>query len=162
MGVMAITWSQLHVASLRGRRAPESRARSGWTLDAGLTLLEVLFAMSLLTVGLLAIASAFPVAMSGVAQGNQQTTALFLAEQRLEEIKATAFASITSANFPAEGYGTIANGPGYRRAVTITSSPGGVANTVRVDVNVFYRPVMSFGVLTAERQITVSTLVASR
>ena len=118
--------------------------------------------MSLLSIGLLAIASAFPVALSGVAQGNQQTTALFLAEQRAEEIKATAFASITSANFPAEAYGTIANAPGYRRTVTVTSSPGGVANTVRVDVNVFYRPVISLGVLVAERQITVSTLVASR
>src|SRR5712691_802435 len=102
MGVLAIAWSQLHVASLRGRRAPASRVRPSRASATGLTLLEVLFAMSLLTVGLLAIASAFPVAMSGVAQGNQQTTALFLAEQRLEEIKATAFASITSTNFPAE------------------------------------------------------------
>ena len=112
--------------------------------------------------GLLAVAVAFPAAVSGVEQGKQQTTAAFLAEQRLEEIKAADFSNITSTNFPAEALGSIANHPRFRRTVTITSTPGGVANTVRVDVSVFYRPVMSFGVLVRERQVTLSTLIADR
>jgi hypothetical protein len=122
----------------------------------------VLFAISLLTVGLLAVAVAFPVGVSGVEQGRQQTTALFLAEQRLEQAKATDFTAITAANFPAEALGTIAGFPRYRRAVTITNSPGGVANTLRIDVSVFYRPVMSFGVLASEREVRLSTLIAER
>jgi type II secretory pathway pseudopilin PulG len=161
MGVRVFAWwQQLHVAPWRGRR--ESGAGLLGNSAAGLTLLEVLFAISLLSVGLLAVAVAFPAGLSGVEQGKQQTTAVFLADQRLEQIKATDFSSITSANFPAEGIGTIANHPRFRRTVTITNSPGGVANTVRVDVNVFYRPVVSFGVLATERQVTVSTLIADR
>jgi Tfp pilus assembly protein PilV len=163
MGVLAFAWwQQLHVASRRGRRVRESGARVPRSSAAGLTLLEVLFALALLSVGLLAVAVAFPVGVSGVEQGKQQTTAVFLADQRLEQIKATDFSSITAANFPAEAFGTIASHPRFRRTVTITNSPGGVANTVRVDVSVFYRPVVSFGVLTAERQVTVSTLIADR
>jgi len=163
MGVLVFArWPQLHVAPWRGRCARESGARPVGNSAAGLTLLEVLFALALLSVGLLAVALAFPAGVAGVEQGKQQTTAIFLADQRLEQIKATDFSNITAANFPAEGINTIANHPRFRRTVTITNSPGGVANTVRVDVSVFYRPVVSFGVLTAERQVTVSTLIADR
>jgi Tfp pilus assembly protein PilV len=163
MGVLAFAWRrQVHVAPWCGRRVREFRARLLGRSAAGLTLLEVLFALALLSVGLLAVAVAFPAGVSGVEQGKQQTTAAFLAEQRLEQVKGTAFASITSANFPAEGFNTIANHPRFRRTVTITDNPGGVANTKRVDVSVFYRPVVSFGVLAAERQVTLSTLIADR
>ena len=163
MGVTVFAWQQqVHVAPWRGRHVRESGARLLGSSADGLTLLEVLFALALLSVGLLAVAVAFPAAVSGVEQGKQQTTAIFLVEQRIEQIKAADFSNITSTNFPAEAFGTIANHPRFRRTVTITSSPGGVANTVRVDVSVFYRPVLSFGVLTAERQVTVSTLIADR
>lgn len=163
MGVLAFaSWQRFHVAPWRDWRVRESGARLPRSSEAGLTLIEVLFALGLLSVGLLAVAVAFPAGLSGVEQGKQQTTAVFLADQRLEQIKATDFASITAANFPAEGFNTIANAPRFRRTVTITSSPGGVANTVRVDVSVFYRPTMSFGVLTTERQVTFSTLIADR
>lgn len=157
MDVRWFCWSRRSTAR-SSRRHLGTRGAS----PPGLTLLEVLFAISLLTVGLLAVAVAFPVGVSGVEQGRQQTTALFLAEQRLEQAKATDFTAITAANFPAEALGTIAGFPRYRRAVTITNSPGGVANTLRIDVSVFYRPVMSFGVLASEREVRLSTLIAER
>lgn len=162
MGVLEFRWWQGHTALRRVRRGLTPGRPAHRSAAAGLTLLEVIFAIALLSVGLLAVAVAFPAGISGVEQGRQQTTAVFLAEQRLEEIKATDFSNITAANFPAEAFGTIATYPQFRRTVTITSSPGGVANTVRVDVSVFYRPVMSFGVLTAEREVRLSTLVADR
>jgi Tfp pilus assembly protein PilV len=131
--------------------------------QSGITLLEVLLALGLIGAGLLALASAFPMGMSGLEAGKQQTVAAFLAEQRLEEIKGTAFANITTANFPAENYGAAGLPVGYRRTVAITNNPGTMTNAVRVDVSVFYRPVMSWGVLTAasaERQVTISGVIA--
>ena len=129
--------------------------------ESGVTLVEILFALAVIGVGLVAVATAFPAATSGVEAGRQQTTAVFLAEHRLEQIKGTAFANITAANFPAENYGSIPTAPRYRRTVTITSNPGGTANTVLVRVDVFYRPVMAWGVLTGERQVALATLIAN-
>lgn len=138
------------------------RFGSGTHDEGGFTLAELLVAMVVLAVGLVAVASGFSYGLAGVEAGKQQTTATFLAEQGLEQIKGTAFVSITAATFPAEGYGAITGAPGYRRTVTVTDAPAGVTNTKRVDVSVFYRPVTGWGVLTAERQVRLSTLVASR
>ena len=165
-------WSQpdKHVVAYRNvfRRSTLStyvrRAHRPLGDQSGISLIEILFAIALIGIGLAAVAAAFPAALSGVEAGQQQTTATFLAEQRLEQIKGTVYANITAANFPAEAYGTIPGAPTYRRTVTITGNPGSppVTNTVRVDVSVFYRPVMAFGVLAGERQVVVSTLIASR
>jgi Tfp pilus assembly protein PilV len=132
----------------------------GITAQSGLALLEILFALGLIGVSLLALAGAFPAGMGGVAVGKQQTTAVFLAEQRLEQIRGTAFASITAANFPSEAYGAATLPAGYRRTVVLTNNPGTMTNAVRADVSVFYRPILAFGVLAAERQVTTSSVVS--
>jgi Tfp pilus assembly protein PilV len=132
--------------------------------QSGLALLEILFALGLISVSLLALAGAFPAGVGGVAVGQQQTTAIFLAEQRLEQIKGTDFASITAANFPSEAYGALTLPPEYRdryrRTVVLTNNPGTMTNAVRADVSVFYRPILAFGVLAAERQVTTSTVIS--
>jgi Tfp pilus assembly protein PilV len=132
----------------------------GITSQSGLALLEILFALGLIGVSLLALAGAFPAGVGGVAAGKQQTTAVFLAEQRLEQIRGTAFASITAANFPNEAYGAATLPAGYRRSVVLTNNPGTMTNAVRADVSVFYRPILAFGVLAAERQVTTSSLIS--
>jgi type II secretory pathway pseudopilin PulG len=140
--------------------------------QSGLTLLEILFALGLIGVSLLALAAAFPAGVGGVEAGKQQTTAIFLAEQRLEQIKGTAFASITVGNFPDEPRGTVSCAgippcglpPEYRdrygREVDITNPAPGMTNALRVDVTVSYRPVLAFGVLLAERRVTTSGLIS--
>jgi Tfp pilus assembly protein PilV len=58
------------------------------TLDArGLTLVEVLVAAALLAVGLVGVMVVVPIASHGVQEGNQLSTATFLAEQRLEQVR---------------------------------------------------------------------------
>jgi hypothetical protein len=108
-----------------------------------------------------------------VETSRQQTTATFLAEQRMEQVHATAlgnslvacmgFANVTGVCFPAQAYGSIANAPGYRSTVTVTDYV--VAGSIvrkRVDVEVFYQPVVAWGVLsTAERSVRLSTLIAN-
>jgi prepilin-type N-terminal cleavage/methylation domain-containing protein len=133
--------------------------------QSGFTLAEVMVAVAIIGLGIVGVSAGLLYATGGMEYGRQQTTAAFLAEQRLEQIKATAlvsFATVTTGTFGAEAYGSIANAPNYRRTVTITNNPGGLVDTKLVEVTVFYRPVTGFGVLTAERQVQLSTLMADR
>lgn len=133
----------------------------------GMTLVEVLVAVVIITVGLTAIATGMQLATSSINQGQQETTAAFLAEQRLEDIKAFAlstnaaqgFANVTGQNFPAEGYATIAGSGGYRRTTTITDPN---ATMKVVVVNVFYVPVGVSPSANTERQVSLSTVLRTR
>lgn len=64
--------------------------------EAGVTLMEVLVTMALLTVALLGMAVAFPVGRAVVHQARISTTAVALGEERLEQAKRTPYASLTT------------------------------------------------------------------
>ena len=141
------------------------KPRSG---DAGFTLAEILVACAIVSVGLVAVATGFGFGVDGVEAGRQQSTAVFLAEQRIEQAKdlamrQTGLVQLTVANLPAtEAYGSITGAPpSYRRTTTINPNPGGTAGA-RVDVVVFYRPVTGRGVLTTERSVSLSIFLANR
>jgi len=136
--------------------------------EAGFTLAEILVACAVISVGLIAVATGFGIGVDGVEAGRQQSTALFLAEQRIEQAKELAarqpnLGDLTTTNLPAtEAYGSIAGAPStYRRTTTITLNPGGTTGA-RVDVSVFYRPVTGRGVLTTERVVSLSIFLANR
>ncbi len=151
---------------LRLWRSPGTCHRRG---EAGFTLVEILIAVSVISLGLVGVAAGFLYAVGGLEAGRQQTTATFLAEQRVEQLKAQAlnnFLNVTTANYPNEAYGAIYNNanpqPNYRRTVTIVDAPGGLVDTKLVEVTVFYRPLVGFGVLAAERQVQLSALLTDR
>src|SRR5262249_29309318 len=137
--------------------------------QSGFTVAEVVAAIAILGIGLVALLTAMTAGVADVDAARRSTTALFLAEQRMEQVKAFAlsptvnkgFANVTVGNFPAEAYGSIASYTDSRRSVTITDSPGGAANTKQVEVFVFYRPATSSG-LGAETSAVVSTLLVLR
>ena len=136
----------------------------------GMTLTEVLIAIFIITIGLVAVAMGMQLATVNINVGQQETTATFLAEWKLEDIKGFAlsslgtqgFSNVTSANFPVEGYGTITiNGTsynGYRRTTTITNPS---TTTKVVVVNVFYTP-GGVAATNAERQVALSTVLTQR
>ncbi len=142
--------------------------------QAGFTLAEILVALAIISVGLIAVSAGFGYGVDGVEAGRQQSTAVFLAEQRIEQAKELAartanLADLTAANLPAsEGYGSISGAPSsYRRTTTITTDLTGTgalapAAGARVDVTVFYRPVTGRGVLTTERSVALSIFLANR
>jgi prepilin-type N-terminal cleavage/methylation domain-containing protein len=141
------------------------KMRSG---QAGFTLAEILVACAVISLGLIAVATGFGFGVDGVEAGRQQSTAVFLAEQRIEQAKELAarkpnLADLTVANLPAsEAYGAISGAPSsYRRTTTITTNPGGTTGA-RVDVIVFYKPVTGRGVLATERQVSLSIFLANR
>lgn len=138
------------------------------TNERGMTLVEVLVAVAIITVGLTAIATGMQLATSGINQGQQETTAAFLAEQKLEDIKAFAlstaagqgFANVTAASFPAEGYGTLTGGyAGYRRTTTVTNPS---ATMKVVAVRVLYMPVGVSRTTNNEREVALSTVLRNR
>ena len=136
--------------------------------ERGFSLGEVLVATLVLAIGLAGIATGFQYATSGIEIGKGETTAAFLAEQRLEWLKALALTNWTSATLKAgtttEGYGSIADASLYRRVTTITGSPGGTCavNCKLVQVSVFYRPVTGRGQLDQERRLDVITMLVTR
>jgi type II secretory pathway pseudopilin PulG len=136
--------------------------------QGGFTLAEILVACAVISLGVIGISAGFGYGVDGVEAGRQQSTALFLAEQRIEQAKELAartpnLADLNTTNLPAtEAYGSISGAPStYRRTTTITSNPGGTTGA-RVDVSVFYRPVTGRGVLTTERVVSLSIFLANR
>jgi len=53
----------------------------------GMTLAEIIVAVAIIGVGLVALSSAIPLAAYGIQEGNQLSTATFLANQRLEQAR---------------------------------------------------------------------------
>jgi len=53
----------------------------------GMTLAEVLVALPIITIGLLALLSAIPISTYATREGGQMSTATFLANQRLEQVR---------------------------------------------------------------------------
>jgi prepilin-type N-terminal cleavage/methylation domain-containing protein len=139
------------------------RIREALANQRGFTLAELMAAIVIIGIGLVAVGAGFDTAIQGIETGRQQTTATFLAEQRMEQVKAAALGNSLTACIPAQAYASIPNAPGYRSTVTVTDYlvAGSIARK-RVDVEVFYRPVVAWGVLnTAERSVRISTLITN-
>lgn len=131
--------------------------------QGGLTLAEVLVAAAITTVGLIAVVAGFQHATSSLDASRRHTTALFLAQQRLEQVKATAlvnFDGLTPSHFPGED--PVSGYPTYRRTVDITPMPAGVADAVRVQVTVAYRPVAIAVAAPSEPTVTLATVMSRR
>ncbi len=147
--------------------------RMRWKDEAGQTLIEILVAVALIMIGLLAVMQSFPMGVQGMDTGRRQSTAVFLAEQRLEQIKAWAsstaagqgFASIANGNpsaascCQAQGYNSIPGYPGYRRQVNVNTGP--TANTKNIQVQVFYQPLTGQGFSNLETLVQSATLIVA-
>ena len=125
---------------------------------------------------------------AGVESGRRQSTAVFLAEQKIEQIKAWSLSTAANQGFTTvvpgggcftsaappgvcnnDAFGAIPGYPEYNRTVTITcmtggppplasACPGGTVRMVRVQVQ--YRRVTDRGVLTGGQQVDVATIIA--
>ena len=55
--------------------------------EQGMSLAEILIAAAIIPIGLVALLSAVPIASYGIQEGSQLSTATFLANQRLEQVR---------------------------------------------------------------------------
>jgi len=72
--------------------------------DRGMTLLEILVAITVLCVGLLAVAVMFPTSSSNIDYGGKMSKATALAQEKIEEFRNTSFDSIASGNDAPTGF----------------------------------------------------------
>src|SRR5262249_40371885 len=143
-----------------------------WSDDSGMSLVEVMIAVAIIGVGLLALSSAIPIAAYGIQEGNQLSTATFLANQRMEQVRYATWqaspatdklgvaASSTAAPLGDGGATTFPDESplaspyaGYSRTVRITdcgvgAGCGGVVDSSlrQVTITVSYRPMTGVGV----------------
>ena len=95
--------------------------------QSGFTLIEIVIAMFVLAVGLLGAAGVATTVINGNALGNKITTATILAQDKMEELKGTAYSSIASDSDTQESI--------YTRTWTATSdSPAAGIKTIDVAV----------------------------
>jgi prepilin-type N-terminal cleavage/methylation domain-containing protein len=158
----------------------------------GMSLAEILVACVIIAIGLVGLLSAVPTASYGIQEGRQLSTATFLANQRLEQVRnalwtqcptadtlgVSASASVAPAaggttTFPDESPMAAPYG-GYTRTVRITytqpadpcvAGVGGPNVGLRqVTVTVSYRPSTATGVAAAgtTKSAIVSMLMAQR
>jgi|RhiMetdeSRZDD1v2_1073273.scaffolds.fasta_scaffold307052_2 prepilin-type N-terminal cleavage/methylation domain-containing protein len=64
--------------------------------EAGLTLMEVLVTVALMSIALLGLAVAYPIGRAAVLQARFSTTMVALAEQRMEQAKRTPYVSLNT------------------------------------------------------------------
>ena len=85
--------------------------------ERGLTLAEILVAVAIIGIGLVGLAVVVPISSYGVQEGNQLSTATFLAEQRIEQVRNATW-TVTG---PADCVGTSAGGAAPTAAATSTT-----------------------------------------
>ncbi|HOO90586.1 MAG TPA: prepilin-type N-terminal cleavage/methylation domain-containing protein, partial [Syntrophales bacterium] len=127
------------------RTAKTSRhIKKGLPGDGGFTIIEVLIAIFILTIGLLAIASMQVSAIHGNKTGNDISHAIFLAQDKLEELKSSAdITGLATSGSDQDGIYTrnwqIGPSGTNSRTVTVTVSWITGGNTHSVSLNTISR-----------------------
>lgn len=137
--------------------------------ERGASLVEVLVSASLLVITVAAVFSSLAYGVNGVESSRESSTAVFLAEQRLEQVRSfevstastQGFDNLATSSFPAEAYSALSGYANYRRTVSVTPSAGGNADLKLVQVTVAYKPTSTRG-FGAETSTTLTTLVSRR
>jgi len=159
--------------------------------DQGLTLVEILVALVVISVGLVGVAIVVPVSSEAIQQGGQLSRATFLAEQTLEQARTTAWTATpavdclgvsagaasptpigagchgsTLSRFPDEP--AVGGDPTYRRILRVVDCSAepcaGVTDAALrlVTVVVTYRTPGAAGQPTADKAVTLEWLVSRK
>jgi Tfp pilus assembly protein PilV len=75
------------------------RRRGRRRADGGFSLVEVLFALTFLAVGIMAVATMIPAGTRGVSQSRVLTSGLMAATVKMEQLKSTPFLSLAPGTF---------------------------------------------------------------
>ena len=90
--------------------------------QAGMSLAEILIACVIIAIGLVGLLSAVPTASYGIQEGRQLSTAAFLANQRLEQVRNAQWVQCPAPGAPADTLGVSASGSAPASGGTTTFS----------------------------------------
>ena len=156
----------------------------------GMSVAEVLIASTIIGTGLVALSAAIPLASYGLQEGNQLSTATFLATQRMEQVRNASWQAgppltdnlgVSANGAAAPVSGAVTTFPdeasigepyaGYRRTVRIMDCGAGTgcsgivnADLRQVTVTVSYRPMTGVGVapVTSAKSAVVTMYITKR
>ncbi len=94
---------------------------------AGFTIIEVMIAVIILGVGVIALVGASAMVTRMIGAGKHSTEAVEVANSRIEQLRRLAYSTTPPCTHGSFAAGT-ATGPGYRESWTITSQ----ANSIRI------------------------------
>lgn len=104
--------------------------------NKGFTLIEMLIALVVLSVGMLGFSKVSLTTINVNALNKRATTATALLQDRMESVKRSGYAGLKNASY-AESYGAIQNYSAYK-SVTSVSFNTPAANMKTVSVNIFW------------------------
>ena len=107
------------------------RSKSWIRIEEGFTLIEIMITLVLLSIGLVALAGLQVSAIKGNALSKRMTTAVSIANQKIEQLKDTSYANILSESSTQV---TQSNMRFTRQVMVTNNSP--LANTKTVNVTV--------------------------
>ena len=81
------------------RRRARHRGGAKGRSNEGFSLIEVVFALTFLAVGILAVAAMIPAGTRGVSQSRVVTSGLMAAQVKLEQLRGTTFMALTPGTF---------------------------------------------------------------
>ena len=126
--------------------------------ERGFTVAEVLLAAAIVALAFVALATIIPISTYAVQEGNQYSTATFLADQKLELVR----------NVPWTSASAIAGFSGYSRAVRVTdcgvAGCAGVTDSAArlVVVTISYTPLTGIGQAPGPKSITQTMVMSQR
>ncbi|ETX00616.1 MAG: hypothetical protein ETSY1_10590 [Candidatus Entotheonella factor] len=121
---------------------------------AGFTLLEVLIAITVMSVGLLGVSTMLTHITQQQSMNANRAIATTLAREQLEQIKQVDYANVTVANYPQEAYGSMAGYEQFQRTVAIADDTP-LANTKTVTITVTWADPFR-----GLRNTTINTVIA--
>jgi Tfp pilus assembly protein PilV len=110
----------------------------------GITLMEVVVSMLLLTIALVTLAASYPYAMYAVVAGGYQTTATLLAQQAIDDARAHTYDSLCDSTFQTGGtFVAVPGYDGFTRQITVaplaSPCPGNPSGSTTITVTVVVR-----------------------
>ncbi len=103
--------------------------------ESGFTLLEALFALAIFSIGLLAVNAMTTMTIKSNYMSKNLTTAVHLAQNKLDELKAGSYASVMDGSETGLDAEETAGAGIFNRSVTVTSSANPNYKTVEVVIS---------------------------
>ena len=136
-----------------------------WTDDRGVTMVELMVAMILLVIALLALAASFPYSMQGVAAGGYQTAATLLAQQSIDQARGKPYDSLCAMD-TGGSFATVPDFSAFRRQISVSPAaaacPGTPTGSTTTTVTVTVRFQGIGGMGSGSAPIWDTTLVTIR
>jgi len=106
--------------------------------ERGVTLVEVMIALILISVGIMAVARLFPTGSRSQLASRMQTVAAQYADEKLGQLRGLSrvSAALSLGRHPASGYDTLGTTRSWRRYYQVTAMPAPLDSLLRIDTTV--------------------------